>query len=164
MRRMRILTRCILGDFAKTVYANQNRVFRLWIISPWIAADEEGLDGLCLLIEALRGRTCDVIVVTRKPKDLWHQKGLEVIERGMNPTIFFCPSLHSKLYIAECNGFRCAVLGSPNLTPRANAINREIAVEFKTTNTADYYEVALVINELTQYASSLRDEPDVTLK
>jgi phosphatidylserine/phosphatidylglycerophosphate/cardiolipin synthase-like enzyme len=164
MRRIRILSRGILGDFAETVYANRNRVFRLWLISPWIGADDEGLDGLCLLIEALRGRKCDVIVVTREPKDAWHLKGVELIEKQINSTIFYCASLHSKLYIAECNGFRCAVLGSPNLTPRANTVNREIAVEFKTTTTTDDFEVALVINELTQYASSLRDEPDVMLK
>jgi phosphatidylserine/phosphatidylglycerophosphate/cardiolipin synthase-like enzyme len=164
MRRIRILTRGILGEFAKTVYANQMRVFRLWLISPWIGADEEGLSGLRMLIAAMHGRKCDVIVVTREPQDTWHSKGIELIEREMSATVYYCASLHSKLYIAECNGFRCAVLGSPNLTPRGNRVNREIAVEFKTTTLSDDFEVALVINELTQYASSLRDEPDVTLK
>lgn len=164
MRRIRLLTREILSEFAKTVYANQHRIFRLWLVSPWIGADEGGLDPLYLLAESLRERKCDVILITREPKETWHLRGIEVIEQRTQSTVFYCGSLHSKLYIAECNGFRCAVLGSPNLTPRANKINREIAVEFKTTTTTDDYEVAVVINELTRYASSLRDEPDVTLK
>lgn len=164
MRNLRLLKRAILMSFAKMVYVNQNRVYRLWLVTPWIGTADEGADSLCLLIEALRRQRCDVVVITRPPKELWHLRGEQLLEKELKAVVYHCPSLHTKLYIAECNGFRGAVLGSPNLTPRANAVNREIAVEFRTTTTSGDYEIGIIINELIDYASSLRGERDVTLK
>ncbi|PYS21333.1 MAG: hypothetical protein DMF72_17760 [Acidobacteria bacterium] len=146
------------------VYTNQGRLYRLWLITPWIGTAEGEVDPLCLLIDALRNKNCDVVVITRPPKEIWHLRGEELLEKELNAVIFHCPSLHTKLYIAECNGFRGAVLGSPNLTPRANTVNREIAVEFRSTATSDDHEIAVLINDLINYASSLRGERDVTLK
>lgn len=164
MRNLRLLKRAILMSFAKMVYANQNRVYRLWLVTPWIGTGDEGSDSLCVLIEALRRQRCDVVVITRPPREVWHLKGEQLLEKELNAIVYHCPSLHTKLYIAECNGFRGAVLGSPNLTPRANEFNREIAVEFRTTTTSGDHEIAIIINELIDYASSLREERDVTLK
>lgn len=164
MRRLRLLTQSILTSFAKTVYANQSRVYRLWLVSPWISTLEEGVDPLCVLIDALRKQTCDVIVITRPPREGWHLRGEELLEKELKAIVYHCPSLHTKLYIAECNGFHCAVLGSPNLTPRANTINRELAVEFRTTTMSSDDETAIFIDELIHYASSLREQSDVTLK
>lgn len=164
VRHLRLLTRSILTDFARMVYANKGRVFRLWLVSPWIGSREDGIDPLCILIEALRRRSCDVIVVTRPPKEVWHLQGEELLEKQLDAVVYHCASLHTKLYIAECNGFRGAILGSPNLTPRANSMNREVAVEFRTTTTNTDHEIGMIVNELIEYASALRGERDVTLK
>jgi hypothetical protein len=164
MRRLRLLTQSILTNFAEMVYANQSRVHRLWLVSPWISTIEEGIDPLCVLIEALRKQSCAVVVITRPPKEAWHLRGEELLEKELRAMIHHCPSLHTKLYIAECDGFRCAVLGSPNLTPRANVTNREIAVEFRSTTMSNDDETAIFINELIHYASSLRGQRDVMLK
>jgi len=51
-----------------------------------------------------------------------------------------------------------------NLTSRAEKANREIAIEFRTTATADDVDIATVINDLTEYVSSLRGEDGVYLK
>ena len=151
-------------SFAKMVYANQSRVYRLWLVTPWISTVEDGSDSLGLLIEALRRQRCDVVVITRPPKEVWHLRGEQLLEKELKAVVYHCPSLHTKLYIAECNGFRGAVLGSPNLTQRANTVNREIAVEFRSTSTSSDHEISILISELIEYASSLRGERDVTLK
>jgi phosphatidylserine/phosphatidylglycerophosphate/cardiolipin synthase-like enzyme len=164
MRNLRLLKHAILMTFAKMVYYNQNRVYRLWLVTPWISTVDEGADSISLLIEALRRQRCDVVVITRPPKEVWHLKGEQLLEKELNAVVYHCPSLHTKLYIAECNGFRGAVLGSPNLTLRANELNREIAVEFRTTTTGSDNEIGIMINQLIDYASSLREERDVTLK
>lgn len=146
------------------VYANQSRVHRLWLVSPWIGFDDDGIDPLCLLIEAVRRSKCNVFVFTRPQTEAWHSRAIELLEKELDAVIYHAPSLHTKLYIAECNGFRGAVVGSPNLTPRANKLNREIAVEFRTTATGDAHEIGAVMNELVNYASNLRGESDVTMR
>jgi phosphatidylserine/phosphatidylglycerophosphate/cardiolipin synthase-like enzyme len=77
--------------------------------------------------------------------------------------LFACSSLHTKLYIAECNGFRGAVLGSANLTPRGDRANLELAVEFRTTSEKSADDVTTIISELSRYASDLRQHEDVRL-
>ena len=145
------------------VYYNQRRAYRVWIVSPWVGGDDVRRDPLYLMIEAVRRTSCDLILITRPPKDTWHQDAVNLLEKYAGAAVYYCPSLHTKLYLLECDGFRGAILGSPNLTPRAERMNREIAIEFRTTASADD-EVATVINELAEYASSLRGEEDVYLK
>ena len=146
------------------VYANRDRAYRLWIVAPWVSADEEGLDPLYLLVNSLRSKACSVILITRKPIEDWHRRGEALLENELNAAIYYCASLHTKLYILECNGFRGAILGSPNLTGKADVYNREIAVEFRTSTTSSDHDVAILINELIEYSSALRGERDVTLK
>jgi hypothetical protein len=69
----------------------------------------------------------------RKPAADWHLEAIHVMWENFRPTLYYCPTLHTKLYLAECDGFRCAVFGSPNLTARADGENRELAIEFRTT-------------------------------
>lgn len=164
MRDLRLLTKGILMSFAEMVYYNQRRAYKLWLVTPWVSSLEEGVDALCLLIDSLRGRNCDVILITRPPKHDWHTRSEELLETQLNAVVYHCSSLHTKLYILECDGFRGAVLGSPNLTPRANTFNREIAVEFRTGALSDEDDIGNIINELICYTSALRGENDVTLK
>jgi len=71
--------------------------------------------------------------------------------------VFICDeNLHTKLYILECDGFRHAILGSPNLTHKADARNDELAVSFRTTVQGSQNRISELINELTAYASALR--------
>ena len=158
-RRVRILKASILHEFARTVHANEHRLSRMWLVSPWICGEGERTDALHLLIESVRRRRkCDVIVVTRKPTAVWHLNAIHLIGRNTQSTVFHCDTLHTKLYIVECDGFRSAIIGSPNLTTRANALNKELAIEFRTTITNDDDDVAAIINELIEYASGLRGE------
>ena len=53
MRQIRLLTRAILDKFATMVYANRERIYRVWIVSPWIGAEDAGVDPF--LVPADRG-------------------------------------------------------------------------------------------------------------
>ncbi len=146
------------------VYHNRGRIKRIWLIAPWIGGSDPGRDPLYILVDALRNASCTVILITRPPKEVWHEKAVVLLEKYLPTTVYFCASLHTKLYLLECDGFRAAVLGSPNLTPRADRVNREIAVEFRSTRASDDDEVSAIINELAEYASALRGEDDVLLR
>jgi len=164
MRRARLITRHVLRTFAELVQVYRERAYRLWLVSPWLSSEDDGRDSLLLLTDAIRGRSCPVVLVTRPPASDWHLKAVQLLRVNTNLTAFSCPSLHTKLYIAECDGFRVALLGSANLTTRADRVNREIAVELRTTAEDPRVDaIAGLISELTDYASSLRDDDGVEL-
>jgi len=164
VRRTRLITKNILRAFADLVHVYQDRLYRLWIVSPWLSTQDDNQDSLILLTDALRDRGCTVILVTRPPEAAWHQRALEHLRANCDITVYFCSTLHTKLYVLECNGFRAAILGSANFTARANRTNRELAIELRTTTENPVNDdVAGIISELTEYASSLRGEPDVEL-
>jgi phosphatidylserine/phosphatidylglycerophosphate/cardiolipin synthase-like enzyme len=161
MKRVRLIRNSILRAFAESVYYNQDRLYRLWIVSPWIGLDEGRGDAVLHLIESLRGKRCELTLFTRPPAEAWHRRAIELLRKNLNPIIYQSPTLHTKLYVLECNGFRSAILGSPNLTPRANRINQEIAVEFRSTNDDPTDNISAVLLELIEYASSLREVCDL---
>jgi phosphatidylserine/phosphatidylglycerophosphate/cardiolipin synthase-like enzyme len=164
VRRMRLITTGVLGNFARVVHANRDRAFRVWIVSPWLRSEEHGQDPLLLLVDALRGLSCTVFLFTRPPEQTWHGEAVELIRTNTRSIVYVARDLHTKLYILECDGFRAAILGSPNLTSRADRDNLEIAVEFRTTVESPTDDIAALITELTEYASSLRGAEGVTLK
>lgn len=164
MRPLRLLTDHIFGSFAKLVYSNRERVYRLWLVSPWIGVKTgTANDPLYLLLEAARFRPCHIVVVTRPPVHVWHSRAIDLFTASELTTIYLSPQLHTKLYIAECDGFRAAILGSPNLTPAAEERNSEIAIEFRTTREDPSDDIAAMLTDLTRYASSLRGESDTIL-
>lgn len=163
MTGVRVITHSTLRTFADAVYAYRDRAKRLWMISPWLGTEDRATDPLLLLLDAVRNGRCDLTIVTRRPTATWHSDALQVIKANARATFFYCNSLHSKLYILECDGFRMAMFGSPNLTPRANEKNKEVAVEFRTTVSSPADDVAQLISELTQYARDICGEDDVEL-
>lgn len=158
---IRIITDSVLSSFADIVQANRRRLYRLWLIAPWIGSADSGLDPVCRITEAVKGTTCRLVVVTRPPAATWHLKAVNVLRRHPNHEVFGSPALHSKLYIAECNGFRSAMFGSPNLTPAADEQNKELAVEFRTSRSGREDAISTVVTELTTYAANLRTQDDV---
>jgi phosphatidylserine/phosphatidylglycerophosphate/cardiolipin synthase-like enzyme len=93
----------------------------------------------------------------------WHVEAIRVMWEAFRPTLYYCSNLHTKLYLAECDGFRCAIFGSPNLTGRADGENRELAIEFRTTVESREDDVAAIISRLADYARDLAAEDDVKL-
>jgi phosphatidylserine/phosphatidylglycerophosphate/cardiolipin synthase-like enzyme len=163
LSHVRLLTTAILSAFARLAHANRGRIYRVWLVSPWISTEDSGKDPLLLLLDALRGTTCDLILFTRPPDSNWHREAVDLLRANARTIVYYCRTLHTKLYILECDGFRAAVLGSPNLTGRADRHNLEIAVEFRSTIESESDDIASVITELTQYASVLRGDTNFTL-
>ena len=85
-----------------------------------------------------------------KPSQIWHYEAIKILWKNIEPTLYYCANLHAKLYILECDGFRYAILGSANLTNRADQTNKELAVEFRTTIQAQDDDVAVAVTRLTE--------------
>jgi len=158
---IKIITDGVLSSFADLVQANSRRLYRLWLIAPWIGSADSGIDPVYRIVEAMKGTACRLIVITRPPAAVWHLNAINSLRRHPNHEVFGSAALHSKLYIAECNGFRAAIFGSPNLTPAADEQNKELAVEFRSTRSGREEPVSAVISELMSYASALRMQDDV---
>jgi hypothetical protein len=158
---IRIITEGVLSSFADLVQANYRRLYRLWVIAPWIGSADSGLDPVDRIVETVKATNCRLVIITRPPVAVWHLNAINTLRRHSNSEVFGSAALHSKLYIAECNGFRGAIFGSPNLTPAADEQNKELAVEFRTSKSGREDPVSLVISELISYASDLLTQDDV---
>lgn len=134
------------------------------MISPWISTKRGKSDPLWQLIEAYRVRRCVIRLLTRPPRDSWHVEAIRLLRDNTACEIMFSAQLHAKLYILECDGFRYAMFGSPNLTRRANTDNRELAVELRTTCTTPCDEVAAMMNELLVFAYELMSDEEAELQ
>jgi hypothetical protein len=167
MKRIRLIRRSPIGEFADVVYTYRAMIYRLWLISPWMGMYTDGtVDPLQLMVDAIRTKpNCMVNVITRepKPKDDWHAKALQVLRDNVKPTMLFCKTLHTKLYIVECNDFACAMLGSPNLTAGGNTANIELALEVRGISLRRHDEVSGMLCDLVDYAHALLADEAVTL-
>jgi len=161
---VKILSSGIITHFSNIVSAYQNRLFRLWIVAPWIGISDDRFDPLKRIINILASKRSDFNIITRPPENNWHKKAIENLQNLKNATVFTCPDLHTKLYLLECNGFKMAILGSPNLTTKANWENKELAVEFRTTKQDPQDPESAIIRDLIDYAANLRKDPNVSLE
>ena len=161
---MKILSAEIISHFAKMVCAYQRSLFRLWIVAPWIGSFDKKHDPLKRIIHILSSTRADLTIITRPPKHTWHINAVTRLIGLKNANVFTCQDLHTKLYLMECDGFRMAILGSPNLTPKANWENKELAIEIRTTKQSYHDSEFVLIKNLINYASSLRKDPNVNLK
>lgn len=150
-----IITEASLSEFGQVALANAYRIRRAWIISPWFTATKSRYDPLALIVEALKRRGVHIDIVTRPPRECWHREAVDVLRANLRPNIHYNANLHSKLYILKCDGFQYAMLGSPNLTYRADTRNKEISVEFRTSMSENSDPVASMIDELSRYAIAL---------
>ena len=166
MRRIRLVHRSPIAEFANVVSTYRDEIYRVWIITPWIGCYTDGsTDPLQVLIDSLRNRKCMVTVITREPSAdaEWHKGALRLLRENVAPTLFFCDSLHTKLYAIETGGMVAAMLGSPNLTPAANSVNKELALELRTTSSTRSDEVSSTIYDLLDYARDLLGDDSVRI-
>jgi hypothetical protein len=165
--RLKIIRKAAISQFANIVDIYREDAYRLWLISPWIGVYTDGsLDPLQLMMDAVKASpSCMVNVVTREPekKAAYHHNALALLKANVNPLMFYCPTLHTKLYVLEAKGFTAAVLGSPNLTAGGNSANIELAIEIRDTSITRADEVSVMLRGLVQYAHDLILEDSVRL-
>ena len=124
------------------------------------------IDPLQLMIDAVRSRpTCMVNVITRepKPKAEWHAEAIRILKANIKPALFYCNSLHTKLYILESEPLLCAMLGSPNLTAGGNTENIELALEVRGLSLVRKDEISGTLCDLVEYAHTLLSDEAVTV-
>ncbi|MGH2509278.1 MAG: phospholipase D-like domain-containing protein [Ktedonobacteraceae bacterium] len=167
MKRLRIVHKSPIAEFANAVHTYRDTVYRVWLITPWIGCYTDGsIDPLQVLIDALRDNNrCIVTVITRKPqpKAVWHQDALRLLKDNVAHTLFYCDSLHTKLYVIETGGMTAAMLGSPNLTPGGNTANIELALELRTTSLTRSDEISSTVQDLVNYARDLLSDDSVKI-
>src|SRR5689334_21479150 len=163
MASLRLLFDLIVGHFADEVYTNRSRARELWLVAPWLSLDEAGEDPIGIIVEGLSKTRCHTYIVTRPPKENWHALAIDVLRKNLSTTVLHCTTLHAKVYLLECDGFRYALLGSPNLTGPGNRKNREVAVEFRTTSSLREDDVGRAIEGLSVFVKQLSLERDVMI-
>lgn len=146
----------ILTKFADLAFANRYRLYRIFLVTPWIGFKETSRDPLIRVIAAAQQKNPDVVLITRKPDNEWHQKAIRFLRSKCSITSHVLQDLHAKLYVLQCDGFTSAFLGSPNFSSQANITNQEIAVQFCTTKTDPEDRVVALIEDLLVYVDQLR--------
>jgi hypothetical protein len=163
--KVSLITGYALTAFANNAHANEHRLKSIWLISPWLSKEDSKDDPIRLIAQTVKSSKCNLTIITRQPEAHWHADALQVLAQTSRAAIFFCANLHTKLYILECDGYRSAITGSPNLTAGGNRANRELAIHFHTTmQSASNDIVAALIDSLSEYATSLVAEDDVHLQ
>ena len=150
----------ILSKFARLTHEMREKIYRIWLVSPWITHENTHRDPLVTLVLAAKPKNPPIVVITRPPEknNKEHNAALQLLRSHGNTTTFTMPSLHSKIYLLHCNGFRAAFFGSPNFTVGGNVRNEEIAIDLRTTSQDNGDKVASLITDLNDYVSSLRSD------
>jgi len=151
-----------LDALVAMICAHKARLRELIIISPWLSVDnEDRRDSLLVIADELQDKRVEITIVTRPPELKYHVDAIATLRRRIGLRLFTCPTLHTKLYLLQCDGLRCAVVGSPNLTRAATHDNRELAIVFRTTMQTNEDDIAALITQLQEYALELLREDDV---
>jgi hypothetical protein len=161
-----IHTERILSKFAELSHHMRDRIYRIWLVSPWITYGTSRRDPLVNLVIAAQAKHPKITVITRPPEDSPenHLSGLKWLLSHSDATAYTLPSLHSKIYLLHCDGFRAAFFGSANFTVSGNERNQEIAIDLRSTIQGNKEKVSALINELNDYVSSLRNEATLFIK
>ena len=156
----------ILSKFARLAHEMREKIYRIWIVSPWITHENTDRDPLITLALAAKPRNPAIVVITRPPEknSEEHNAALHMLHSIGNTTTFTMPRLHSKIYLLHCDGFRAAFLGSPNFTVSGNIRNEEIAIDLRSNYQDKRDKVGSLISELNDYVSSLRTEATLDWK
>ena len=149
---------------ARVLTAYRFRAVRLWVISPWISsAEDHEEDPVSEIISVLLPQRCQVTVVTRTPSTRWHERAVARFREELGAACYYANDLHTKLFLLLCDDMDYALLGSPNLTPQAEACNKELAVEFRALrNSAD--PQAPLLRDLKGYARDLVSQDSTVLQ
>ena len=128
----------------------------LIIVSPYISEMEEDRYSLADVLHRAEKDKSRVFVVTRPPKEEYHQKALDFLKAKPNVEIRYNPDVHAKLYICkvhegnEAESF--ALFGSANLTSGGMTYNLELGMMILARGRG----AAMVINLHDWFTNTLR--------
>jgi phosphatidylserine/phosphatidylglycerophosphate/cardiolipin synthase-like enzyme len=116
-----------------------------------------------MITDSLRHEHCILSLVTRPPREAWHRAAINQLQEQIPLALYFCASLHTKLYLIECDDFDYALMGSPNLTERADRLNFELAIEFSAISRGSA-AVPRLLRDLKGYVRDLVAQDEVELQ
>ena len=116
--------------FLLKFYLSYIPIQSLILISPFVGNLEKTrvtLDGVC---KKSVEKGIPTYVITRSPKEEWHQQAVDTLINYDPVELRFNESLHAKLYVCLCQdeSQSFALLGSANLTRNSIEKNIEIAM------------------------------------
>lgn len=93
-------------------------IVKLIIVSPWISPqrDEPLLEILC---RRIRKEGINVLVITRTPQHLWHEKAVSMLQEAGART-YYNDYLHAKIVLVKTTNLDYGFFGTANLTYNAN--------------------------------------------
>ncbi len=146
-----------LTRFADAARAHEESLLRAFVVSPWIVGREKrDFPPFARLLATIRASGARLTVLTRSPDKASHLEAVNLISQIPRAEIVYLDSLHAKLYLLECNGFRIAMLGSPNFTPEGDKEHRELAVEIRSGKESD--AAGILVRDLFAFAVELMSD------
>lgn len=146
-----------LTRFADAAKAHERSLLRAFIISPWIVVREKrDFPPFARLITSVRESGARLTVLTRTPDRASHVEAVSLISQLPRAEILYLDALHAKLYLLECNGFRIAMVGSPNFTPEGDQEHRELAVEIRSGKESN--PASTLVRDLFSFAVELMSD------
>lgn len=157
-----IVTKTPLSRFAHLVQSVRGGLFHVTIVSPWIVKDpDRDFPPLANVLIAVHQSGARARVLTRPPSMEGHEEALRLCSETRGVEVLTLPALHAKLFLFESRYLRVALVGSPNFTPSGNELNRELAIEVRSTQESDI--AADLIRDLRLYSQDLMCDDDAKL-
>lgn len=119
-------------EFFERVF-NASDVWRLIIVSPWIASLEDDTITVQDIAQYVERHHIETFVIMRSPqKEPRNLEAANLFKQRIGSwlTLYYNNGIHAKIYVCRCQPFGFALLGSANLTPHGSRS----------------YEVGLIVN------------------
>ncbi len=156
-----IRTERILTAFAELTLLKHRDIYRIWLVTPWLTYNEDRQDPLVSVVNAAATNDPPITLITRPPDQERHLAAIHLLKSNSSTTTYLLPTLHSKVYVLHCDGFRAVFFGSPNFTVAANTLNQEIAIDLRSTTDDPTDGITALINTLAAYVSDLRTDANL---
>ena len=140
----------VIEPFLRRLFGEMNLKTVFWV-SPWLTHLNFRTATTKKLLQKLRLRGVNLVVVTREPKaGSGHEEFVRDVKEIPTASIFYMPTLHAKFYVAETKERRYALLGSANMYEWSNR-SYELGVVIEARG-----EGEVLIDKLESLAIELR--------
>ena len=140
----------VIEPFLRRLFGEMNPKTVFWV-SPWLTHLNFRTATTKKLLQKLRLRGVNLVVVTREPKaGSGHEEFVRDVKEIPTASIFYMPTLHAKFYVAETKERRYALLGSANMYEWSNR-SYELGVVIEARG-----EGEVLIDKLESLAIELR--------
>ena len=146
----------VIEPFLMRLFGERNPK-TVYLVSPWLTHLNFRTATTKKLLQKLRARGANLILITRKPEPgSPHEEFVRDVKELPTASIYYMPMLHAKFYIVTTNERRYALLGSANMYEWSNR-SYELGVVIEARG-----EGEVLVDKLEQLAIELRVIPHTT--